>query len=695
MQQTPKIKEVRQTEVADCGLACLVMIFEYHGVNCNVEYFKERYSIDSTGLSLLDLYRITQEHGFSARGLQVPLDEISSLTLPAIAHWGGNHFVVLEKFSDSKVVVVDPAFGRTTHSIEYVKKLLSGIYLEIHRNPGAELAANLKAQKVVPSILNFISHNPTLWPTLSITLLALALLQFIELASPYFVSLVVDKSLGEQDKDALWLIVFAFSGLFASKIVMSFISNRLISNLEYSYGYGIANFFSTRVLRSPFSFFLKRSATDLHSRLLGADSARTLISGGLLSAPFNSIYIIAAVGLMFYMAAIPALIVLIILLIVIAVEFPLQRWIYSLQKEYAHANSAEHSTIATVLLRIEHSKLNSTGLYDSMRIDDVQLRKYKSLRKVQVAMTDSQTIVESVELMQKLVLVLVLGSLVLEGKLTIGLAIAFLMLADEAKGRLIGLVKFWSSLRAVQVMMERVADLVASSLDADAKSIMPNKVFEQAPMIEMKSVDYAFSSLKDPVIRNFNLTINPGDKVLFFGPSGSGKSTLLRLLAGLIDPVSGSVLVDEGNIKEPGIKASYNQIIGGVCASPRLIDGTVYSNLVYGVNYSDEKYYSLVISALSLDMDFRDVPGGFNSLISGDGQGVSTGQSQRIQLANVLLRRPKILVLDEPTAHCDSAASTKIVRFLETYPGTVIVATHDSVFFDSKFKKMDVSGRAI
>lgn len=695
MRQTPKIKEIRQTEVADCGLACLAMIFEYHGVNCNVEFFKERYSIDSTGLSLLDLYRISQEHGFSARGLQVPLEEMSALTLPAIAHWGGNHFVVLEKFTDAKVVVVDPAFGRTTYSIEHAKKLLSGIYLEIHRHPDAKLVRDLKTQRIVPSILKFMSHNPTLWPALSATLLALALLQFIELASPYFVSLVVDKSLGERDKDALWLIVFAFAGLFISKIVISFISNRLTTSLEYSYGYGIANFFSTRVLRSPFSFFLKRSPTELHSRLLGADSARTLISGGLLSAPFNGIYIIAAVGLMFYMAPIPALIVLIFLLLVIAVELPMQRWIYTLQKEFAHANSNEHSTIATALLRIEHSKLNSTELYDSMRIDDCQSKKYKSLRKVQVAMTDSQTIVESVELMQKLVLVLLVGSLVLEGKLTVGLAIAFLMLADETKGRLIGLVKFWSSLRAVQVMMERVTDLASSAMEADAKPNNPKKDFDQTPTIELRSVDYAFSTLKDPVISNFNINISPGDKVLFFGPSGSGKSTLLRLLAGLIDPVSGSVLVDADNIIDPGVKASYGEIIGGVCASPRLIDGTIYSNIVYGINYYDEKYFASVVSALSLDLDFRDAPGGFNSLISGDGQGVSTGQSQRIQLANVLLRRPKILILDEPTAHCDSAASAKIVDFLETYPGTVIVATHDSTFFNSKFKKMDISGREI
>ncbi len=692
---TQKVNEILQTESADCGLACLAMIFEFHGVKTNIEYFREKYSSDNSGLSLYDLYKIAQEHGFSAKGLQVDLNEISSLTLPAVAHWGGNHYVILEEINNSKIIIIDPAFGRTTHSIEYASKLLTGVFLEIHRHPDNKTIIDLKAKRIIPSIIRFMIENPTLWPLLTISFLTLTFIQLIELASPYFVSLVVDKSLAERDVDALWLIVFSFSGLFISKIFLSFISNRLISSLEYSYGYGIANFFSVRTLRFPFSFFLKRSPTDLHSRILGADSARSLISGGLLSAPFYIVYILLAIGLMFYMAPIPASVVTLFLLLVVSVEWPLQKWIYSRQKEFARANSIEHSTLATSLLRIEHSKLNGIELHESLRIDNAQLTKYKSLKSVQLASLNSQTIAESIELIQKLVLVLLVGTLVLDGKLTIGLSIAFLMLADETKGRLIALIKLWGSVRTVQVMMERVADLSSNNFDDSLFLNSTQSKFNQPPTVIMKDIEFSFSSLKDPILNNINIAIQPFDKICFVGPSGSGKTTLLRLFAGLISPTSGTIFADHKDIKDLDFNPSYRKIIGGVCSGPRLIDGTIHSNILYGLNEFDPNYYSKVISALSLDTDFQNVPGGLNSLISGDGQGVSTGQAQRIQLANVLLRKPMILILDEPTAHCDTNAALKIVKFLEEYEGTVIVATHDFVFFESQFISKNISDYSI
>jgi ATP-binding cassette, subfamily B, bacterial CvaB/MchF/RaxB len=678
-----KIEPIRQMEASDCGLACLAMLFNYHGLVCDLDALRENYQLGRAGTSLFDLQKICSEFGVVSRGLKVPMDELHKVQLPMLAHWGGGHFVVIEAIMPNAVVVVDPAFGRTEVSKSYVAQMFTGFCLEITKLPEHRTATMLTEQKgIAPSLMHFVVNNSGLWPILTIAFLTLLVIQLVGLASPYLISLVLDKAIANRDNDALWLIVFSFAGLFIVRAALSFISNRLQANVSQVSMFGITNYFSSRLLELPFPYFLKRSAGDIHSRLLGSDLLKSLLDNGLLTTPFNLFYVVAAIGILFYLAALPALVVVVFLIIAVAIEWPIQNRLVVFQNTAAQMASADHVVTASALARMEFTKLNGLQLHERIRMIQTQSARYESAKAVQVMSSDSQTIIETFQQIEKLVLIVLLGGMAIDGKLTIGMTLAFLMFADESKNRLLTIVKLWGLGRISGVMMGRLADIVTTPVEKNIFNVPDTNMLH--PDLALKKVGYSYSSLKPPIFSELSIHLPIGSKLLIYGPSGCGKSTILKIFCGLLSPTQGQLVVN-GKPADVETLGKLRQRIGGLGAESILIQGTIRSNILYGIQDFSASDYDEVIAAVSLDHDLREVMGGENAIISADGRGVSSGQAQRILLANTLLRKPAVLILDEPTAHCDPVAAKRIVNYLEKYKGTVIVASHDLAFRESKF----------
>lgn len=103
---------ILQSEVSECGIACLAMISGYYGLNIDLFNFRERFGSPSQGVSLLSLSHTADRAGLKNRALSLDLDEIHQLKLPCVIHWGMNHYVVLTKVRRSSFVVHDPALGK-------------------------------------------------------------------------------------------------------------------------------------------------------------------------------------------------------------------------------------------------------------------------------------------------------------------------------------------------------------------------------------------------------------------------------------------------------------------------------------------------------------------------------------------------------------------------------------------------------
>lgn len=683
---------VLQSEASDCGFACIAMVCKYHGMSASLPALKSNYGSSVQGTSLYELHSIATDVGFSVRGIQFQEEGIKEVSLPAIVHWSGQHFVVLESVGRGEITIVDPAFGRTTITIEHAKKYLTGFALEIISGPSSEILKKSKKENdntdKGPSIFDLIRGNIQIWPLLSIVSLGAFLYQLLSLSMPYLVSLVIDKAVSPRDPEMLVLIIYVFSGFFLAKIATLFINSRLQANLHYSLNLSLFSVITKHILSLPYSFFIRRSAADIHARLKTLESVRLFFASGVFQVPFSALYTVIAVGMMFYLESMTALIALLFIFLTILLEIPAQMYMERRQKAQIQAEIEESKAFVSSMLRIDHIKLNNSEQSELADITELQKDRIYADRGLEVASNDIGSIIEAVRHVEKLVLVFMLATQAMSGTLSVGLAIAFLMFTDETKQRLLTIVSVWSAYRATRVQLERIHEItieppefergVAFEIGQPGDPVVPE--------IQLHSVNFSYQKFGDAILKDISMTIAPGDKVVLYGPSGSGKSTLLRVISSLLPPSEGLVSVNGRECIGPD-KARLRRLMGGLFAEDRLTEGTIFSNLVKDNATWKEHELESVLKITGLDSAIENFESGINTLILGDGRGVSSGQAQRILLARSLLKAPKVLLLDEPTSHCDAQSTANIIEYLSNYDGTVIVCTHNPEFL-SKFTKV-------
>ena len=220
-----------------------------------------------------------------------------------------------------------------------------------------------------------------------------------------------------------------------------------------------------------------------------------------------------------------------------------------------------------------------------------------------------------------------------------------------------------------------------------------NTFKHESGKIELKNLSYGYTP-ETPIFKDFSLKI-PGNSVTaLVGPSGGGKSTLVKLISGYIRQDSWDIFIDDQNLRETSLK-SYYKDIGYLTQEPSVFDGTVRENLKYGIwepsslekrrdvseGVSFRAEMSLWLSeAITLaHCEFiYDLPNGLDTEIGERGVKLSWGQKQRLAIAKIFLKDPKIIILDEPTSALDSVSEKKITEAMHNLFTwrTVIVIAH-------------------
>ncbi len=194
--------------------------------------------------------------------------------------------------------------------------------------------------------------------------------------------------------------------------------------------------------------------------------------------------------------------------------------------------------------------------------------------------------------------------------------------------------------------------------------------------IEFKNV---FFSYRDdlPVLKNFNLTVHPGEIIAVVGPTGSGKSTVCQLLMRMYDIDSGDILIDGTSIKKWSLK-QLRQNIGIVQQDVFLFSDSVRENIAYGSpDASEEEIREAANRAQAHDF-IADLPEGYDTAVGERGVKLSGGQKQRISIARIFLKNPPILVLDEATSALDNETEQQVREALDSLAEhrTTIVVAH-------------------
>lgn len=311
------------------------------------------------------------------------------------------------------------------------------------------------------------------------------------------------------------------------------------------------------------------------------------------------------------------------------------------------------------------------------KIFDVSSQEYLNQRlkdsKIKIFFGSSIGLIYSLNL---LVVCYVGFILVIHNLQTIGGLVAFIFYQAVLKGRFMTMVESYISLKQSVAIFSGLKEIKEGDLEDSALSACrPLKLLGG---VEFSGVWFNYFRQKDWVIKNANISINPGDKVVIIGKNGVGKTTLMHLLLRFYIPDKGDIFVDGINTKELDVSFLRSNI-AIVSQDDVLFSGTIRENISYGKQEATEEE---IVSAAKLAQanDFIiSLPEGYHSQIGERWVKLSGGERQRISIARAILKNPRILIFDEATCYMNSDSEFQMYKSLDDYikEKTVFIITHD------------------
>jgi len=269
------------------------------------------------------------------------------------------------------------------------------------------------------------------------------------------------------------------------------------------------------------------------------------------------------------------------------------------------------------------------------------------------------------------------GRLVLDGALSPGTLVAFLLYAVTISGAITSLAGFWANLQEAAGAARRIFEILDHPVAIESPTAPRRLPTPVRGVVRYEGVTFRYGPHLPRVLDGIDLVLDEGVTVALVGISGSGKSTLASLIPRFFDVEEGSVTVDGIDVREMALDDLRTRI-GIVPQEPMLFGGTVRENLLYGnLEASQAEIEEVSLAAHAADF-IETFPDGYDQVVGERGVTLSAGQRQRIAIARVMLAQPKLLILDEASSSLDSESEELIQDALERLMGgrTTLVIAH-------------------
>lgn len=237
------------------------------------------------------------------------------------------------------------------------------------------------------------------------------------------------------------------------------------------------------------------------------------------------------------------------------------------------------------------------------------------------------------------------------GKIQLGDIVLFQSYFTSISSSLQGIIGIYPNLTKGLDSIQSISEIMLSNDIENNKGKIELKYVHGS--INFDNVYYRYPKADEDMIKDFSLSVEPGECVAFVGASGSGKSTIMNMIIGFLKPTKGSFKIDGKPIEALNL-SNYRHFISVVPQNSILFTGTIRENILYGLTDVPEEKLNEVVKLANIEEFAKDLPFGLDTPVGENGSNLSGGQKQRISIARALIREPKILILDEATSALDN-----------------------------------------
>lgn len=657
-------------EDIDTGLACLIIMAQFHQIRIEKEQIRHTFAINDK-ISDIDMIRAARQIGLKSKMTKISsFDKLKQMVLPAIARLKDNRYIIIAQIQEDRLLIVDPR----ENAPKFLKKeeffqLFSGELLLFTKRFFSKNSIEFGIKWFIPDIIKYKT------PLIQV-LIAAFTMQILGLFTPMIMQVVIDKVLVHNSIITLNVLAMGLILITVFETMMSVARNYVFTHTTSRIDVMLGARLFKHLFSLPFRYFETRRVGDTIARVRELENIRQFLTGAPLTSVLDVMFIIVYIAVMFFYSTTLTLITLLSLPIFVAISLIVTPIFKSRLEERFNHGAMQQSYLVETVTGVQTIKSFALEPQIQRKWEELISNYIKSSFKTSILAGNASATAQFVQKTFDIVILWVGAQLVINHKISVGQLIAFRMLSSRVSTPVLRLVQMWQDFQQTGLSIKRLGDIFNTK---EEPSIDPSKISlpEIRGNIQFHKVRFRYDMQSSEVIRDMSFTIKQGEVIGIVGRSGSGKSTISKLIQRLYIPEAGKILIDGIDIAlaDP---AWLRRQIGVVLQENFLFNATIRENIsIHNPSASMEQIINMAKIAGAHEF-ILELPNAYDTMVGENGTGLSGGQKQRIAIARALLCNPRILIFDEATSALDYESESIIQKNLKhiSKGRTLIIIAH-------------------
>lgn len=611
--------------------------------------------------------------GFDASFGQMDVADLREGHLPAIGFNRENEALVVEGIGGSDRISFRSFDLDGTSNVTEVDRLTANEVLTSFFVLARKRTTDVRTQR----------RNDWLWASLfdgkwiyAQVIIAAALTNFLGLSTSLFIMVVYDRVVPNEAIESLIALTLG--------IIIALAFDFIIKTLRAQFIDKASKRADARMSRLIFDKLLamRNESSELKSGALASvvrefDTLREFFTSATLITIVDLPFIFFFIWVISLIAGPLSVVPLVAIPVVLLVGISIQPFLARIAEGALRSGMTKQSVLVETLNGLETIQATGSGRLMRRRFEEAASAQSETGLRSRLLANFAVNTAATVQQLAQVATIFYGVFLIQDGVITMGAMIAAVILSGRTLAPLSQLAAAMSRANSARQAYRALSQImVPASQDNDRPNARLSRPILSGEL-ELVDVSYSFPGSSAPIIKDLSIKIPAGQKVAVIGRMGSGKSTLARLMAGLLQPSSGAVLLDGVDVRQIN-ESDVRRNVGVMLQESWLFSGTVKENLQMGFFEYDDGHLLRVAKVSTLDDFISSHPQGYDLLIREKGEGLSGGQRQSINLARAILHDPSLLILDEPTSSMDTATEKVIIDRLKNWSSgkTLIVVTH-------------------